>query len=323
MFQRASFVKTFVLSKALHAAQVLACPKNIAVAINKAVSIFLWRGKRERTKPGIVFQTAEKGGLGSLHVGTFFNAILARTTFMILNGKPGPERRMLEFWLSFPLRNVFKSLYKGNSTPKAVLSIPDYLENFVSLMKELKEEGLINGDETSINHKTIYNMKIKGLCCDGKLLAKLTGVEWDRVWKNMRKLPHHLREIMFMFNHDILPSKERMKRMDPRTDDKCSQCGMGTESSLHALIECPKKIEIVTWLKNQLCNMGITGNIARLIRLDLPRSRKASLLVASFVHSVWGYRNEKHVITTNDIQKAWLIEKEKPTETSDKSNFVC
>jgi len=36
-------------------------------------------------------------------------------------------------------------------------------------------------------------MKIKGLCGNGKLLAKLTMVEWDRMWKNIRKLTHNLR----------------------------------------------------------------------------------------------------------------------------------
>ena len=84
---------------------------------------------------------------------------------------------------------------------------------------------------------------IKSLLCDGKLLSKLTLVEWDRVWKNMMKLPHHLKEIMHMFNPDILPSRERMKRMYPRTDDKCLQCGLGTESSMHAIIECLKTMK--------------------------------------------------------------------------------
>jgi len=49
--------------------------------------------------------------------------------------------------------------------------------------------------------------------------------------------------------------------------------------------------------------MGVIGNIARLIRPDLG---KAGLLVASFVNSVWGYRNKKGV-----IQKSRLQENEK------------
>ena len=99
----------------------------------------------------------------------------------------------------------------------------------------------------------------------------------------MMKLLHHLKEIVFMFNHGILPSRERMKRMDPETDDKCLQCGLGTESSMHAIIECPKNNEMVTWLINQLGKMELTGNITKLIRLDFPPRRDAVLLVATFV----------------------------------------
>jgi len=124
-----SFVKSFVLSKALHAAQILACPKKIAVATSNAVSIFLWRGKRKR---GIVFQKAEKGGLRYLHVWTFFNAILAKTNFIILIGNPGPERENVLILAIIPLEECLQVTLQGH--------LDDYLENFASLMKQLKEE---------------------------------------------------------------------------------------------------------------------------------------------------------------------------------------
>jgi len=89
---------------------------------------------------------------------------------MILNGKPGSERRMLGFspWgisLSPLLREIDSQSCTFNSRLPGKFRFTN------------EEEGLI---ETSINHRTIYNMKMKGLCCDGKLLAKLTMVEWDK-----------------------------------------------------------------------------------------------------------------------------------------------
>ena len=57
---------------------------------------------------------------------------------------------MLEFWLSFPLRGTLKSIYLGNTVPKAVLEIPNYLKIVVNILKNLKEVGAIGGDEETV-----------------------------------------------------------------------------------------------------------------------------------------------------------------------------
>jgi len=321
IFQRISFVKSYALSKALHIAQVLACPKKIAQAINSAISKFIWGGKVERTKQGVVLQRSEKGGLDSLHVGIFFDAILAKSIFKILNGSSGPEKRMLQFWLSFPLRDTIRHLYKGNASPKAVLKIPGYLVGFVLTMKELKKDGLINGEEDSLNHKVIYNQRVKQLQCEGKLTPRLTNIDWNNVWKNSRKLPHQLREVMFMFNHDILPTMERRKRMNPRLDDKCARCKVGIESSLHAILECPTNKEVVTWLSNQLTKLGVAGNLTNLIRLDHKPNHKAALLVASFVLLMWEHSRGNRELKIDEVEERWKEERRKLEAGEKKTSY--
>ena len=79
----------------------------------------------------------------------------------------------------------------------------------------------------------------------------------------------------------MLSTKERMKRMNSKTYDKCVQCRVAMESSLHAIIEYPRNKGIANWLGNQFGEMGVVGNITllSLIRLDLPPNR---LLPLSF-----------------------------------------
>ena len=81
-----------------------------------------------------------------------------------------------------------------------------------------------------------------------------------------------------------------MKRVDSKTDDESVQCRIAIESSLHAVIECPRNKEII-WLGNHLGKMGVVGNIASLIPTGpTPKNRDAALLVATFV--LWEHRRE-------------------------------
>ena len=72
----------------------------------------------------------------------------------------------------------------------------------------------------------------------------------------MEKLPPHLKEIMFMFNHDLLPTWERLKKTNQINDETCQECGAMTESSLRVFVQCTKRDGIVKWISKELIKIG-------------------------------------------------------------------
>ena len=247
----------------------------------------------------------------------FFDSILTKNIYSILRGNQCPERRMIEFWISFPLRNTLSGVYNGNSKPKAVLGTPQYFETPIGDLKKLKEDGLINGAEEKISHKLIYNSKIDKIQVNGKLVARIPGINWALIWPRIKGLSPQLKETMFLFNHDILPSREKMKKQDKRLNLACSDCGATVETTIHVLLHCPERKEIASWLQLKLKELGNEGNMEDLLRMELKKNKfeqEAIKLVASYVFVVWSRRKEKRKPKQEEVIKKLHFENRKCAE---------
>ena len=80
--------------------------------------------------------------------------------------------------LSFPLRNIFKGIYKGNAKLKVVLETPCYLLKTISTLEKMKNTGKINGTEHRYNYRIIYNKMIQDLLVEDILEQKLPILNW-------------------------------------------------------------------------------------------------------------------------------------------------
>jgi len=96
---------------------------------------------------------------------------------------------------------------------------------------------------------------VKKFLIKGKLEERMIHINWDRVWETTKNLPSLMRETMFLFNHDLLPSKERMKKMDPKINDTCTEGASAKESSKHVIYQCKERKHLIDWLQETLRKM--------------------------------------------------------------------
>ena len=129
-----------------------------------------------------------------------------------------------------------------------------------------------------------------------KVLSKHTGVEWDRVWRNLRSKVISLqgRDLIFSVIHNIYKTKSRLFRMNQHPSGLCSWCRV-EETCSHLFTSCIYTTDTWIYLKNVLRRISgnqplIIDNL-RLLFLDIPPHRNLNeiLFLVSFyviyVHS--------------------------------------
>ena len=86
-----------------------------------------------------------------------------------------------------------------------------------------------------------------------KFLAKLTSLDapayaqqQNEVWKLIWGLnvPNKVRNFMWRVCKEAIPAKHNLLRRKIIIEDKCEQCGVESETTAHALWECPTLDEI-------------------------------------------------------------------------------
>lgn len=306
--QRVNFIKLHVLNKANFVSRILPCPKKVADEILKSLLSFVWEGSIERTKQSVLFLPQESGGLGLPNPGILFRCLHLKTTFGILRGEHGVERRLLDFWLAFPLRTVINN-YVKNSLPYSILSCPCQFKTLVEDAKSLTQAKLVRFDDATLNHRLIYKSKIEEISFPGKLEIRLNYLNWKTIWSNIKSLPPFLKDVMFRLNHDILPTRERQKKTNQNTSNICQECNTDVETSIHLFVECTKRDHAFTWLKKTVNSLNVHPKTSeQLLRLDLENSKKmpqVCLVISYYVEKLWKYRRRGKIPTERELTIMW------------------
>ncbi len=295
--QRVRFLKEHIVSKAVYVAQILPCPEKTSEKILACMTSFVWEGSIERTKRTVLHQQPSMGGIGLPHPGSMFKYLFLKTNHAIMCGEDCVEKRLLTFWLAFPLRN-FVNGYQKNEMPYSIISYPWWFTSIVKEIKVLGEQGLINKVDRSFNHRPAYQKKLEEISTKGKMESRLPNLNWNNIWKHTQKLPQHLRDLMFRLNHDILPTRERQKKTKQRTDDTCTGCKTEVETAEHLFVNCQQRKHVSNWLLVKMEDMGFTQiPCEQVIRLCFPQTENtptACHLVAKYVNTVWKYRRRNN-----------------------------
>jgi hypothetical protein len=71
-----------------------------------------------------------------------------------------------------------------------------------------------------------------------RIVMRYSTVEWDQVWINLHTTwaSDNIKVMWFLVIHDLLPTNERLHRINLTETSKCKVCGEDTR--LHRLIEC-------------------------------------------------------------------------------------
>ena len=83
----------------------------------------------------------------------------------------------------------------------------------VPIIKDLLTKGAISSLDAACSKK-IYAALTSDLPTLGRIEERRPGLDWGRIWRWVASIKGRDREIIFLQNHDLLPTNERkMRRM--------------------------------------------------------------------------------------------------------------
>ena len=97
------------------------------------------------------------------------------------------------------------------------------------------------------------------------------------MWKSIHQLPPKHAEVIFLYNHDLLPTNERMKRLNQRKTAHCSICKICKETLKHLTIRCSRRKDTTRWILKSLRKQGYKGKLDEALRGMVKKKENSSL----------------------------------------------
>ena len=110
---------------------------------------------------------------------------------------------------------------------------------------------------------------------------------------NCKLLDHSDRDLWYKLKHRILPTKDKLFKMNIVTDDKCPLCNTETENLEHIFIYCQKHLEAWIFIEHILSKY--TGN-KHYYMTDTNRilgngmDNLTLCLIGKLLHTIWSIR---------------------------------
>ena len=210
LFGRVEFLKSFVLSKVIHLAQVIPCNDRITDHFLSLFTNFIWARRIERPSREAAHRQTRQGGLGVPHPTLFFRSLYIRTLLKSFIGPEGSEKTLLHYWLGFPLRHVFRD-YDRNK-PAAIIDRPASMNFAIQHVSDLLKNKIATPDFIP-SHKLIYQRWAAAIGGPGHVEKLKPDLDWVGIWKWVSSLKNEIRDNVFLFNHRLLLTRARLLRL--------------------------------------------------------------------------------------------------------------
>lgn len=305
LYGRVLFVKQHVLSLPVHLAHIIPCPPHRARAIEGSITSFVW-GKRSRPATQCTQRPVLKGGLGFPNPSLFFHSLLTHTMYKALISPEGPERSVLRYWLATHLRHQLPDIF-SNTARKSGEAPPAHITGVIPTIRALLQQGTI----TPTNHassKAIYQALLEPRLAPGTLELQRPGLDWPSTWRSVVNTKGPNRDLMFLFNHDILPTRLRNQRHDPSVQAACPVCHRMEEDNIHCLLLCPEKRHAVDWLRQRLRTLGCNTPPRDAIHGHPGPShnpRRTTALIEAFVAGTWTAKKRDSAPSVAELEDLW------------------
>jgi hypothetical protein len=294
--QRVDVLKIYVCSRLWYKAQALPLPGRVASQLETLMFRFLWRGKLEKLALQELYTPVKQGGLGLVDIRTKSEALFIKQACRLLVDPEGRSSMHIKYWLGLYLAEYLPALRPGPHSER----VPKFYRQFRRLMTEVFKEGLVDPYQLDkVKVKDIYNEYTSTLP-PPKVIYKYD-LPWDCIWENINHpvLEVNQREIMFMLVHNILPTRERLLRLNQAVDDECVE-GDGRETMEHLFCRCRRTQVAWAWMRRKVINKypGYQGlsdfEMINLVTLSKDNTVDYVWLVTHFVCYVWARKIENN-----------------------------
>ena len=295
--QRTDVLNIYIYSRIWYKCQALPMPPDIAKRFEQLAFRFLWRGKLEKLALEEVHCSVKKGGLGLVEIRSKAEALFVKQSCRMLADHSGQSYKHIQYWLGLYLGNYLPDLRRGPHSEQT----PTYYKQFRRLLEEMAQLELIDFQALEeVKVKDIYQSLTETLP-PPKVMYK-HNLPWDLIWHRINHvmLGVQQRELLFLLVHNVLPTKERLHRLNQVDSAACSE-GDGVESVEHLFCTCRRVQVAWAWMRRKLMNRNLalpTVNDFELIHLvngvdSISEEKDLIFLISNYVDVVWKLRSER------------------------------
>jgi exonuclease III len=299
--QRVDVLNVFVCPKLWYKCAVLPMPSDVAKKLESIMIKFLWRGKLEKLSLTEICNSKEDGGLGLVEIRSKADALLLKQTCRILSAQDRKCWSHLKYWTGLYFGRIFPSLRPGPHSER----VPELYSQVKCLILEALEDNSAE-EITKITAKEIYRQYTETLP-PPKVVYKKEQVIWDSVWGNI----HHpmftveRREFLFLLTHNILPTGERIRRLN-LGDGECD-CGGGVETPEHLFFTCVRTQSAWAWMRRKMETVAPAARVFSeqdFLKLDF-KSKILLWLISFYFHFVWNtVKDNKKDMNIEHLERA-------------------
>ena len=150
-----------------------------------------------------------------------------------------------------------------------------------------------------------------------KIVYKYRDLPWETIWKNINHpvLDVKQRELLFMLVHNILPTRQRLFRLNQAQDVNCLE-GDGEESIEHLFCSCRRTQAAWAWMRRKIINLfphlQALSNFEMLNLVTVGQTKVVDYvwLISNYVDYVWAQKSELNDYNI-DLDKFILILQQK------------
>ena len=240
--------------------------------------------------------TRDQGGLNIVCVRSKADALFLRQTCRILAEPNLNSYKHVRFWIGLYLEETLPDMAAGAHAGQ----VPAYFQHLQRLFLEAHANEIINvASLNSVPAKQIYE-DFTSSFPPPKVIFKYDNLPWNEIWDRLNRpvINSHVRDIMFLVIHNILPTRDRLKRLNQCRSDQCEQ-GDGVEDVEHLFTGCVRTQVAWAWCRRKIMHlMPDLGNYPsnfELIHLayDSMMDDEILWLVAQYCAYVYGQKKQK------------------------------
>ena len=283
-------IHTFILSKAWYVAQLLPPDQKVCDEVERSVSHYLFHDQVERISLSQLYTKQENGGLALVNFQAKCQALLAKTVDRGLTS----QSEHLRYWLAVSLRDVLNVVGPRAEVPTR------YFKQLAELYKELVEVEQPRTAKRIYQHymTTPPPSRMEELGLD-------VGVGCTRLYISGDP---QLVDVVFKIMSGILPTKQRLHRLNPRRWDSemCSSCGVPGDV-VHLFKDCTSTQENWRWMMGliQALEPRVVFNPSDILNLQYPRSNselEIGYLVLMVLNQIWKAHRQHRVLSNERLR---------------------
>ena len=315
--QRVTFVNIYALPLLGFIARTLPVPAEACRSIQTEVNRFVWRGQHEQLSVQQVCQPVENGGLGLINIKIKSKALFHRTFVKHLLDYNNPQSSQLDYLTG--MSNPFRT---NNNLPKKekVNKIFNEVLHFIKKHKATVEEWRMS------TTKGLYECLLGRDTRKAAIEIKYPALSFNKIFINITNnhLPARVKEHFFLATHNLLPTRERLRRCGYTNNGACSLCGEADDYYHH--LWCSESQPICRWLARKIAviwqhfmSMDKKEVFKGNFKVNINKIHNTvTWLVANFSLSLWKAR-KKIVGRPPDRSVASDLTKEVTKEINDKT----